>query len=131
MKEFMTTEKKIKSHRDLLVWQKSCLLIKKSLKVLRDVKKDFISWAIMKQLVNSLFSIRANIVEGWYSHHGKSFASYLEISRGSAGETEDWFYALCDEKYIDRNVYEDIAKDCQELIAMLTGFINKIRDREK
>lgn len=119
--------KKIEYYRDLLVWQKACQLIKKGLKVLRDTKKDFISWAIIKQLVPSLLSIRANIVEGWCSHQGKSFVSYLEISRGSTGETEDWFYALYDEKYITEDMYKDISKDCRELIAMLTGLINKIR----
>lgn len=119
--------RQIKDYRDLLVWQKSCRLIKKGLRALREVKKDFISWAIIKQLVNSLLSIRANIVEGWCSHYGKSFASYLEISRGSAGETEDWFFALYDEKYISKEIYDDISKDCRELMAMLTGFINKIR----
>jgi four helix bundle protein len=121
--------RKIQNYRDLLVWQKSCQLIKKALKILRKVKKDFISWAIIKQLINSLFSIRANIVEGWCSHQGKSLASYLEISRGSTGETEDWFYALYDEGYITEDDYQDISKDCRELMAMLTSFINKIRKK--
>jgi len=118
---------KIKDYRDLFVWQKACQLIKKGLKILRDAKKDFISWAIIKQLVASLLSIRANIVEGWCGHHGKSFASYLEIARGSTGETEDWFYALYDEKYITETMYNDVSKDCRELMAMLSGLINKIR----
>lgn len=121
------SNKKVQDYRDLLIWQKACRLIKKSLKVLRDTEKDFISWAIIKQLTPSLLSIRANIVEGWCSHFGKSFASYLEIARGSTGETEDWFYALYDEKYIKEDVYKDISKDCRELMAMLTSFINKIR----
>lgn len=123
----MANNKAVKDYRDLLIWQKSCQLIKKALKILRDVNKDFISWAIIKQLIKSLLSIRANIVEGWCSHQGKSFASYLEIARGSTGETEDWFYALYDEKYISEKDYQDIYQDCRELMAMLTGLINKIR----
>ncbi len=119
--------KKVRDYRDLLVWQKACQLIKNGLRILKGVKKDFISWAIIKQLVSSLLSIRANIVEGWCSHRGKSFASYLEIARGSTGETEDWFYALYDEKYISEKDYQDIHRDCRELMAMLTSFINKIR----
>jgi four helix bundle protein len=125
------TSKSIKTHRDLLVWQKACGLIKKGLRILRDVKKDFISWAIIKQLVRSLLSIRSNIVEGWCSHQGKSFASFLEISRGSTGETEDWYYALYEEGYISKAVYDDVEKDCEELIAMLTGLIGAIRRKKK
>ncbi len=106
-------------------------MIKKGLTILRDVKRDFVSWAIIKQLVSSPLSIRANIVEGWYSHKGKSLASYLEISRGSVGESEDWFYALCDEGYIDRKTYESISKDCNEIIAMLTSFVKTLRNGKK
>ena len=117
------------SYKDLLVWQKACQLIKKGLRILRTVKKDFISWAIVSQLVRSIFSVRSNIVEGWCGHQGKGFASYLEISRGSAGESEDWFFALYDEKYITRKDYEDISDNCQELIAMLTNLIKKVRSK--
>lgn len=125
----MDNNKKIQDYRNLLIWQKACLLIKKGLRILKSVKKDFISWAIIKQVVNSLLSIRANIVEGWCGHYGKSFASFLEIARGSAGETEDWFYALFDEKYITEEIYQDFSKDCREIMAMLTSLINKIRNK--
>ncbi|MBI5220826.1 MAG: four helix bundle protein [Candidatus Liptonbacteria bacterium] len=118
---------KIKDYRDLLVWQKSCQLISKGLKILRAVRKDFVSEAIVRQLVRSLLSIRANIVEGWCGHRGKSFISFLEISRGSAGETEDWFFALCSEGYISEDTYIDISKNCRELMAMLTGLIRALR----
>ncbi len=119
----------IRGYRKLLVWQKSCLLISKGLKVLRAIRRDFVSEAILGQLVRSLFSIRANIVEGWCGHPGKGFAAFLEISRGSTGETEDWFYSLCEEGYITREVYEEISQDCRELAAMLTSLIKTIRAR--
>lgn len=125
----MENNKEIKNYRDLLVWQKSCQLIKNGLPILRNVKKDFISLAILNQGVRSLLSTRSNIVEGWCSHQGKSFASYLEISRGSAGETEDWFYALYGENYISKSDYESISNNCRELMAMLTGLISKIRKK--
>lgn len=120
----------IKSPRDLLVWQKTSVLLKEAFVLLRAIKMDFVSSAIISQVTRSLFSIRSNIVEGWYSHRGKSFASYLEIARGSVGETDDWFYALLEEKYISKEQYESITVKCKELIAMLTGFINKIRKNE-
>ena len=122
-------KKKVYSYRDLLVWQKARALTKKGLRILRTVKRDFVSQAIIAQLVRSLFSVRSNIVEGWCSHQGKSFASYLEISRGSTGETEDWFSALYEEGYISRQDFEDISRDCQELLAMLTGLVRKVRSK--
>ncbi|MBI4159589.1 four helix bundle protein [Candidatus Wolfebacteria bacterium] len=122
----MEDESQVKDYKNLLVWQKACALIKKGLRIIREAKKDFVSWAIIRQLVRSLFSIRSNIVEGWCGHRGKSFVSYLEISRGSTGESEDWFYALYDEGYITKETYDDFSKDCRELMAMLTGLIKSI-----
>jgi four helix bundle protein len=123
----MPSERKVQTHRDLLVWQKACELIKQGLKILRGTRKDFVSWVIIQQAVRSLLSARANIVEGWCSHQGKSFASYLEVARGSAGETEDWFYALWDEGYISEKDYQAVSRLCGELMAMLTSFIRNIR----
>lgn len=117
----------INSYKDLLVWQKAHQLVKKAFKIIKTVKKDFISWEIIKQLVRSVTSISANIVEGYYSHKGKNFVSHLEISKGSTGETDYWLFELCDNGYISKDIYEDASRDCTELIKMLSSFVNKIR----
>ena len=119
----------ISSYKDLLVWQKAHQLVKKVFKITKAVNKDFISWEIIKQLVKSVTSIPANIVEGYYSHQGKNFASHLEISRGSTGETDYWLFELHDNGYISQSQYEDASRDCNELIKMLSSFINKIRKK--
>lgn len=101
--------------------------MKKVFGIIKAIRKDYISWELIKQLVRSVTSISANIVEGYYSHHGKNFASHLEISRGSTGETDYWLLELCDNNYISKNEYNDISQDCLELIKMLSSFINKLR----
>jgi len=117
----------INSYKELLVWQKAHQLVKKVFALIKKVKKDYISWEIIKQLVRSVTSIPANIVEGFYSHHGKNFASHLEISRGSTGETDYWLFELCDNGYITEEQYKEISLDCIELIRMLSSFIKKIK----
>lgn len=117
----------IESYKDLIVWQKAHALVKKIFQLIRELKKDYISWEIIKQLIRSVTSIPANIVEGYYSHQGKNFASHLEISRGSTGETDYWLFALYDSGYISKNKYEEFSRDCFELIRMLSSFANKIR----
>ncbi len=129
MKVETTPKEVVQGYRKLLVWQRACLLVKKGLKMIKEVKKDFISWVIVKQAVRSLLSVRANIVEGWCGHPGKGFVSYLEIARGSVGETEDWFFALAEENYITAEAFQDFSKDCEELIAMLTSLIKKIKQK--
>ncbi len=120
---------KIDSYKDLLVWQKAHELVKRVFCILKTVEKDFISWEIVKQLIRSVTSIPANIVEGHYSHRGKNFASHLEISKGSTGETDYWLFELQDNGYVSKETYEEISQDCIELIKMLSGFINKLRDQ--
>ena len=122
---------KIDSYKDLLIWQKAHQLVKDVFKLIKGVKKDFISWEIIKQLIKSVTSIPANIVEGYYSHQGKSFASHLEIARGSAGETDYWLFELCDNGYITKKQYQKISQDCFELIKMLSTFINRLRNKNK
>jgi four helix bundle protein len=121
----------IKSYKDLLVWQKAHQLIGKIFCLVKKARKDVISWEIIKQLVRSATSIAANIVEGYYSHKGKTFISHLEIAKGSAGETDNWIFELYSNGYITKEEYEDASKDCFEIIKMLSGLINKIRERDK
>jgi four helix bundle protein len=117
----------INSYKDLLVWQKAHQLVKNTFAIIKPIKKDFISWELIKQLVRSVTSISANIVEGYYSHKGKNFASHLEISKGSTGETDYWLYELHDNGYLSGGTYNEVSNDCTELIKMLSSFINKIR----
>lgn len=117
----------IKSYKDLLVWQNSHQLAIKLYDASRRGKKGFADWEIWKQALRAVFSVPANIVEGYYSHKGKSFASHLEISRGSAGESQYWIIVLVETGQIDVKVGKALIRELDEIIAMLTGLIRKIR----
>jgi four helix bundle protein len=120
----------IKSYTDLLVWQKGHTLAMSlyGYSVKNNKKQwDFIAQEIWKQAVRAAFSVPANIVEGYYSHKGKSFASHLEISRGSAGETQYWVRVLSETNLLGKPEGDNLVLGYGEVIAMLTGLVNKIR----
>lgn len=120
----------IKSYTDLLVWQKGhALAINLYGYSIKNNKKyrDFIAQEIWKQAVRAAFSVPANIVEGYYSHKGKNFASHLEISRGSAGETQYWVRVLSETNLLEMPQGDNLILGYGEVIAMLTGLVNKIR----
>jgi four helix bundle protein len=119
----------IRSYKDLIVWQKAHLLVQQVFKTIKPLKKNYISYEIIKQLVRSVTSIPANIVEGYYSHKGKTFASHLEISKGSTGETDYWSFELQSNDYITQKQYDEISINCVELIKILSGLIKKIREK--
>ena len=118
---------KVTSYQDLLVWQRSHRLALELYKLSKIKKKNFTDWEIWKQAISAAFSVPANIAEGFHSHRGKSYASHLEISRGSAGETEYWILVLMEIGQIDKTTGENLRRESREIIAMLTGLIGKIR----
>ena len=117
----------IKSYQDLQVWQRSHRLALELYKLSKIKKKSFTDWEIWKQAISAAFSTPANISEGFHSHRGKNFASHLEISRGSLAETDYWLLVLYEISQLDKSDTERLRKECQEVIAMLTSLISKIR----
>lgn len=117
----------IKSYQDLQVWQRSNKIALEVYKLSKAKKKSFSDWEIWKQTISAAFSTPANIAEGYHSHRGKNFASHLEIARGSLGETDYWILVLNEIGQIGKEKSEELRKECQELIAMLTSLISKIR----
>ena len=123
----MVSQSEIKTYQDLLVWQKSHKLAIQIYRLSTSSKKSFAEIEIWKQVLSSAFSTPANITEGFYGHRGKGFASHLEIARGSAGETDYWLVTLEEIGSINSQNSEILRKECQEIVAMLTGLIKKIR----
>ncbi len=121
------TPQKITSYQDLIVWQKANSVALEIYKLSKAGKKGFSDWEIWKQALAAGFSVPANIAEGFHSHRGKSYASHLEIARGSAGETDYWTYILVETNQIKEEAGSRIRGDLQEIIAMLTGLIAKLR----
>lgn len=117
---------KIKNYQDLLVWQKGHSLVKKILQACRKLRKNTETQVITRQLIKAATSIPANIAEGYGSHQGKGFASYLRIARGSVTETDYWLYLLHDEEFITSDDYKKMKGSCQELIVMLSSLIDKV-----
>lgn len=124
----MKTEQVIKNYKDLLVWQRSHKLAIELYKLSKKRKAIFAEWEIWKQAIRAAFSVPANIVEGYHSHRGNNFASHLEISRGSVGETQYWVIVLAELGFIERKNGDELVNVYSEVIAMLTGFIRKIRN---
>lgn len=57
----------------------------------------------------------------------KSYGYYLEIARGSAGETEYWLYVLKEVGDISTEEYKNFEEGYDEILKMLTSIVSKIR----
>jgi len=78
---------KVKSYRELLVWQKSIELVDEIYKVIKMFPKEE-TYALCDQLRRSAVSIPSNIAEGQARQHTGEFKQFLFIALGSLAELD-------------------------------------------
>ncbi|MGH9197494.1 MAG: four helix bundle protein, partial [Acidimicrobiia bacterium] len=83
----MAQRGKVRSHRDLIVWQKAMDLVDKTY----DATERFPSkeeYRLVSQLVRSAISVPANIAEGSTRATSRDFAHFLNIAKSSIAELD-------------------------------------------
>jgi four helix bundle protein len=78
---------KVKSYKDLLVWQKGIALAKKVYQ-LTQTFPDGERFGLVSQMRRAAVSIPCNIAEGQARHTRKEFIQFLSHSEGSVAELE-------------------------------------------
>lgn len=121
--------KKVKTYKDLVIWTKAfenSLLV---LKLFKRLPKNSENRIITNQLLRSIMSVGANIAEGYGRYGGKEYPRFLQISLGSANESEYWLLLLqkCNKRY--NKEIEIIINKNSESIKMLASSIKTIRSK--
>jgi len=89
-------------------------------KYLSTEKKEFV---LSKQILRSGTAIGALIREGEYAQSKLDFISKLSMALKETNETDYWLNLLKDENYITQENFENIQKDCIELLKLLIATI--------
>lgn len=122
---------KIDSYQKLEFWKTAYEVTIAIVKLTKKLPRDHASQVIIYQIIRSSASVGANIAEGFGRYKGKEYERFLQISLGSANETEYWLLILKDihpkfageiQKIINRN---------QETIKMLASSLKTLRRRKK
>ena len=92
--------KKIKSFRDLLVWQKAMALAKSVYCVVKYLPREE-TYGLSDQMRRAAVSIPSNIAEGQARQTKKEFLQFLWIARGSSAELETQLQLAIDLGYLD------------------------------
>lgn len=82
---------------------------------------------LASQTKRAAYSIPMNIAEGSGKNTDKDFASYLDISLGSANELEYCCLLAKDLNYISKELYYKVNNQTNQVKAMLIGLIKVIR----
>lgn len=83
-----------KTYQDLLFWQKAVAVSKLIIKLVQKLPRTKAIQIITSQVLRASMSIGANIAEGYGRFGKKEFPRFLQISLGSANETEYWLILL-------------------------------------
>jgi four helix bundle protein len=83
---------------------------------------------ICKQLLKSGTSIGANIEEGQAGQSRLDFLSKYNIALKEARETFYWLKLLVAVEVFPKNKLNDLLHECDELVAILTTIVKKVRN---
>ena len=116
----------MQNYKELKVWQKAHALVLKIYQITKNFPKEEM-YSLTNQLRRSASSIPANIAEGCGKQTQLELAHFLNISLGSANETEYFLLLAKDLTYLPEQNYVELNDNINEVKAMLISLINKVR----
>lgn len=119
---------KIDSFKDLLVWQKSLLLLKHVYKVTRNFPKEEM-WGLTSQIKRSAISVGSNIAEGSSKRSTREFIRFLNISYGSLAELEAQLIMAYELEFLPQKDLTLLTERCTEIGKMLNGLIRSLTNK--
>jgi four helix bundle protein len=117
----------MKTHKDLLVWQKSIDLVTAMYKLTNGFPSNEI-YGLTSQLRRASVSIPSNIAEGAARNSDKEFVRFLYIARASAAEVDTQLIISENLGYIKLEKIK-LKEELLGISKMLTALINKINQR--
>lgn len=121
----MTEKKYAKSHRDLIVYQKTRVLASEIFEVTKFFPKEE-TYSLTDQIRRSSRSVGAQIAEAWAKRaYEKHFVSTLTIADGEQHETQHWIETAESCGYISHEKSEQLIEKCREIGRMLGSMIDK------
>lgn len=115
----------MKTHKDLLVWQKSIDFVTNVYNLTRTFPKEEI-YCLVSQIRRASISIPSNISEGCARRNTKEYAQFLYIALGSAAELETQLIISANLNYLEEGCANDLMNHLAEIIRMLTGLIKSL-----
>ena len=116
----------MQNFKDLKVWEKSHQLTLSIYKTSAKFPKEEV-YSLTNQLRRASASIPANIAEGCGKNSQADLAKFLNISLGSANETEYFLILSRDLDYLTEEQFTVLSNSINEVKAMLINLISRVR----
>ncbi|HBL75252.1 MAG: four helix bundle protein [Bacteroidetes bacterium GWF2_42_66] len=112
--------------RDLQVWQKSILVVKKVYELTSNLPKEEI-YGLTNQMRRSAVSMPSNIAEGAGRSSDADFNHFLAISIGSSFELETQLIICKELGYINTESLDELIPEIQEIQKMIRGLQKSLK----
>jgi four helix bundle protein len=116
-----------KSHKDLVVWQKSIDFVEAVYKLSKCFPSSEL-YALTSQLNKAAISVPANIAEGNGRGAIKDYARFVAIAKGSLLEAETYILLSIRLGYVDKEKAEPVLNMASEISKMLTALRSKLSE---
>ncbi|MEW4526911.1 MAG: four helix bundle protein [Maioricimonas sp. JB045] len=118
----------VRSHRDLIAWQKAIDLVEWCYQVTETFPRDE-QFGLTQQLRRAAVSVPANIAEGKGRGASKEFVRYLAIANGSLTELDTHFVIAARLGYINEATLEEVVERIEEVGRIVTGLRKSLEAR--
>jgi len=116
----------MKDFRQLKVWEKSHQLALAIYKATKEFPKEEL-YGLTSQIRRASMSIPTNIAEGCGRNTDADFARFLQMTMGSASETEYQLILARDLEFLPKGEHEKLHNDVEEVKRMLASLLKTIR----
>ncbi len=121
---------KIKSYKDLIVYQKAYKLTLEIYVTTKNYPKDEL-YGLVSQMRRSAISIPCNISEGYRRGHRKEYIQFLHIALGSCSELETLLSLSKDLGFLDEQAFNNLYQSQDEISRLLRGLITSLVKSKK
>jgi len=115
----------MRNYRDLVVWQKSMVLVTKVYSITRLLPKEEL-YGLVSQIRRSAVSIPSNIAEGYGRYSTNDYIRFLQIAIGSLYELQTQLEICLNLGYLSKDTFEKIYEQSREIERMLSSLIKKV-----
>lgn len=114
------------SYKDLIVWQKSILLVKKTYLLTNKFPQSEL-YGITNQMRRAAISIPSNIAEGYSRKSRKEYAQFISVAYDSGTELETQILISKELNFLDQKEFNEVNGLLTEVLKMLNVLTFKLR----
>ena len=117
---------RVRSYRDLHVWQRAVDFAVEVYRVTRGFPKHEVYGGLTDQIRRAAVSVPSNVAEGQVRHSQRVFARYVDIALGSAAEVSTQLLIAREIGYLSPEDHRRLSDELTEITKMLHGLYRSV-----